>query len=37
MTREFLKNLGITEKETIDEIMKEHGTTVEKTKTTTEE
>lgn len=37
MTREFLKNLGITEKETIDEIMKEHGTTIEKTKTTTEE
>lgn len=37
MTREFLKNLGITEKETIDEIMKEHGTSIEKTKTTTEE
>ena len=37
MTREFLKNLGITEKETIDEIMKEHGTTIEKTKTTTDE
>lgn len=37
MTREFLKNLGITEKETIDEIMKEHGTTIEKTKTTAEE
>ena len=37
MTREFLKNLGITEKETIDEIMKEHGTTIEKTKTTADE
>ena len=37
MTREFLKNLGIAEKETIDEIMKEHGTTIEKTKTTTDE
>ena len=37
MTREFLKNLGITEKETIDEIMKEHGTSIEKTKTTAEE
>ena len=37
MTREFLKNLGITEKEIIDEIMKEHGTTIEKTKTTAEE
>jgi len=37
MTREFLKNLGITGKETIDEIMKEHGTTIEKTKTTAEE
>lgn len=37
MTREFLKNLGITEKETIDEIMKEHGTSIEKAKTTTDE
>ena len=37
MTREFLKSLGITEKETIDEIMKEHGTSIEKTKATAEE